>query len=129
MAQKIKPSGIPGIEDKKGVQPIKVQLRNVMFNRSTEDIEVEVVPFDQFNEDHVDFAYKYSDMLFRAPSAFRDISDASKAYAMLFVVHTKESENDPDSKISKVLGDTRACRTLLMRPEIQAALDTFFANA
>lgn len=129
MAQKINPSGIPGIEDKKGAKPIKVTLRNVMSNHATEDIEVEVMPFDQFNEDHVDFAYKYSDMLFRAPSPFSNISDASKAYVLLFVVHTKDSENDPNSKISKVLGDTRASRTLLMRPEIQAALDTFFANA
>ena len=107
-----------------------VELKNVMFgDGQKKDVSVDVVPFDPYNDDHVEFAYGYSDMLFRAPSAFKNISEAARGYVALFMVHTREQETQADSTYNMVLKDTRACRTLFNREGIMLALNDFFENA
>lgn len=131
MTKVINPDAIPGIGiDVPSVDTDKVKLSNVLFgDKQTENMEVEVIAFDPYNERHVEFAFGYSDMLFRAPSTFRNVSEASKAYVALFMVHTKEDETDETSKFRKVLGDLRACRTLFHQERITKDLDNFFGNA
>lgn len=130
MANKINPSEIPSHGIKKTIEKTKVELKNVLFgDRQSKDITVEVVPFDRYDEAHVAFAYSYSDMLFRAPSPFKSISDAAQAYVLLFMAHSEEDKANASSDINLVLGDLRACRTLFHQPDIAKALDDFFANA
>lgn len=113
-----------------GIQKRKVELKNVLFGQTgAQDITVEVVPFNRRNDDHVEFAYAYSDMLFRAPSEFENISQAARRYVAMFMVHKVEDETNPDSNLNKVLGDLRACRILFNQPETQKEFQDFFENA
>lgn len=113
-----------------GVKTRKVLLKNVVFGTDgQEDIEVEVVPFNRRNDDHVDFAFAFSDMLQRVPSEFSSISDAARRYVQLFMVHSAADETNADSKYNKVCGDLRSARILLNQPETQLELTDFFGNA
>lgn len=108
----------------------KVELKNVLYgDKQRKDITVEVMPFDPYNDEHVEFAYAYSDMLYRAPSMFKNISDVARAYVQMFMVHTKEQEAQPESNYNLVVNDLRACRTLFNREGIMLALNDFFENA
>jgi len=109
----------------------KVELLNVLVKktRTTENITVDVVPFDRFNDAHVEFAYAYSDMLYRAPSSFKTVDDTSRAYAKLFVVHEQDEEKVETSTLYKVLNDLRACRTLFNQEKITSDIVNFFENA
>lgn len=107
----------------------KVTLKNVKTADGEKDITVEIVPFNRRNDDHVDFAFGVSDMFGRMPSDFRNVSDAARRCVELFVVHTEEEANDPNSDFSLVRDDTRAARTLYSTASIQKAMSDFFANA
>ena len=108
----------------------EIELKNVLIKgKGAENITVKVVPFDRYNDKHVEFAYAYSDMLFRAPSSFTNVSEASKAYVRLFVVHTEIEEKDKESTYNKVLADLRASRSLFNQDAIMLALNDFFENA
>lgn len=111
------------------VQYEKVLLKNVNTPAGDKDITVEIVPFSKRNDDHVDFAYAVSDMFNRFPSEFRNISDAARRCVELFVVHTEEQSNDPNSDFSLVYNDTRAARTLYNTASLQKQLSDFFVNA
>ncbi len=109
----------------------EIELKNVLVkkSRTSEDLKVKVVPFDRYNDKHVEFAYAYSDMVYRAPSTFTSIDDAARAYVKLFLVHTEEDEKNEDSVYNKVARDTRACRTIFNQDVIMAELEDFFENA
>ena len=116
------------------LQPIElkeVELKNVLIKatRTTENLKVKVIPFDRYNDDHVEFAYAYSDMLYRVPSKFKTMDDASKGYVKLFVEHKFEDEKDEKSTFSKVLKDLRACRTLFNSDDVSMSFTDFFENA
>jgi len=107
-----------------------IDLKNVLVKgEGAEDITVQVVDFDRYNDAHVKFAYNYSDMLFRAPSPFSDVSEAAKEYVKKFLVHTEADEKDPKSTFSKIYNDLRACRTLFHKEKITLDLNNFFENA
>lgn len=126
----IDPNAIPGVGVAKEVKMETVELKNVLFgDNGQENITVKVVPFNRRDDDHVEFAYAYSDMLYRAPSPFKTVSDAAREYVRLFMVHTKEDEAKADSIFSRIYGDLRACRTLFHQNNIQQALNDFFENA
>ena len=131
MTKVLNPNDVPVAgKSVKKAQTDKVMLRNVLYgDRQRRDMTVEVIQFDPYNDEHVEFAYAYSDMLYRAPSAFRNVGEAARAYVQLFMVHTKENEINPDSDYNHVLNDLRACRTLFNREGIILALDSFFENA
>nr|DAL72683.1 MAG TPA: hypothetical protein [Caudoviricetes sp.] len=113
-----------------GIQKRKVELKNVLFGTTgSQDITAEVIPFNRRNDDHVEFAYAYSDMLFRAPSEFENISQAARKYVALFMVHRSEDELNPESNFNKVLRDLRACRILFNQAETQKEFQDFFENA
>lgn len=108
----------------------EIELKNVLIKgKPDEDITVKVVPFDRYNDKHVEFAYEYSDMLFRAPSAFKNVTEASRSYVQLFVSHAEADEKNENSSFSKVAKDLRACRTLFNQDDIMLALNDFFENA
>lgn len=131
IATPVDPSAIPG----SGNAPVKkvelqtILLKNVACNGIRKDIEVQVVPFNSLDDDHVEFAYNYSDMLFRAPSPFKTVSDAAKGYVALFMVHKKEDTTDTNSNYSYVMNDLRACRSLFNQDKIQQDINDFFENA
>lgn len=109
----------------------EIELKNVLVKatRSEENIKVKVVPFDRYNDKHVEFAYSYSDMLYRAPSPFKNVDDAAREYVKVFVAHTEADEKDEKTTFSKVLNDSRARRTLFNQDAIMSALSDFFENA
>lgn len=108
----------------------EVELKNVLIKgKNPENIKVKVVPFDRYNEKHVEFAYAYSDMLYRAPSTFSNVSEASKAYVRIFVAHTEADEKNKESDYNKVLSDLRAARSIFNQDAIMLALNDFFENA
>jgi len=130
MAKEINPSDIPsGKRAVKETKTEKIELKNVLFDGGQCDITVEVIPFDRYKDEHVEFAYAYSDMLFRAPSEFKNVSEASRAYVRTFMVRKKDDETDASSNFSKVVGDLRACRTMFHQPNIMQALNDFFGGA
>lgn len=130
MAKIIDPNSIPSATNVKKIVKQKITLKNVMYgNDSEKDIDVEVLPFNRRNDAHVEFAYAYSDMLFRLPSAYKDVSEISRAYVAIFMVRTKEQEQTEDSDFTLVYNDLRACRTLFNQPGIQQALNDFLGNA
>lgn len=106
-----------------------ITLKNVLIKetRTEEDVTVQIIPFDKFDDDHVEFAYAYSDMLYRAPSKFKNMDDAARGYVKTFVAY--EDENDKNSPYAKVAQDLRACRTLFNQDDIALALASFFENA
>lgn len=108
----------------------EIELKNVLVKGAAdENITVKVVPFDKYSDSHVEFAYSYSDMLYKAPSPFKNVNDAARGYVKIFVAHTEEEEKDPKSLFSKVQNDLRACRTLFNQDNIMKALNDFFENA
>lgn len=131
MAEKVNVTQIPGVGSvTKKVEKTEIALKNVLFGDGrSADINVEVVPFDCYDVKHVEFAYSYSDMLFRAPSPFKSISEAAQSYVAIFMVHKEVDKSNPESNINRVYNDLRACRTLFHQPEISQALDDFFVNA
>lgn len=114
----------------KTFQKRKVELKNVIFGTTgSQDIIVEVIPFDRRNDEHVEFAFAYSDMLMRAPSEFENISQAARKYVTLFMVHTAEDETNENSNFLKVVGDLRACRILFNNVHTQKEFSDFFGLA
>lgn len=121
---------IPSAAGAKAVQTKEVELKNVILkNGKTKDMSVKVVPFDRSNNTHVGFAFAYSDMIYRMPSDFKNVSEAAQAYCAIFMVHKTEDETNENSDFNTVLNDLRAARTLFHQPEIQKELNDFFANA
>lgn len=121
---------MPFQQGNKTVEITKIILQNVLSGQNNEeDLDVEVVSFNRRNDDHVEFAFSYSDMLLKAPSDFRNISDAARRYVDLFMVHKAEDETNPESTYNKVRGDLKACRTLFHQPKIQKDLNDFFGLA
>ena len=116
-----------------GANPVElkeIELKNVLVKGlPDENIKVRIVPFDRYNEAHVSFAYEYSDMLFKAPSPFKNINEAARGYVKIFVAHIVDEEKDEKSNFNKVLNDLRACRTLFNQDDIMIALNDFFENA
>ena len=131
IATQVDPNAIPGSANApvKERKLDKVTVKNVRANGTLKDIDVELVAFDPFNDDHVEFAYNHSDMIYRAPSPFATISDAARGYVRMFMVHTSEDEKNPNSDFNMVLNDVRACRTLFHTENVQKALADFFENA
>lgn len=126
----IKQENIPSGNKVSELKLEEVELKNVLVRGGTkEKIKVKILPFDRYNDEHVEFAYAYSDMLYRAPSEFKTVSDAARAYVRLFVAHTQEDGKNEDSDFSKVHNDLRACRTLFNQDNIMLALNDFFENA
>lgn len=112
----------------------KIELKNVLWKdaegtKHKEDVTAEVIEFDDYNDQHVEFAYAHSDMLFKAPSIFKDVSEASRAYVKIFMAHKAEDEERKDSNFNKVYNDLRACRTLFNQDSIMKKLNDFFDNA
>jgi hypothetical protein len=120
--------GIPVV---KPVELLTVELKNVLIKktRTSENLSVQVVPFDRYDDSHVEFAYAYSDMLYRAPSKFKTVDDASRGYVQTFLARKEEDLTNEDSTFNKVLHDTRACRTLFNSEVVMIALTDFFENA
>lgn len=113
----------------KNIKLEKLELRNVLTSNGDANIVVELVPFNRRNDDHVDFALAYADMLGRMPSEFRNMSDAAVRAVELFVVHKEEDANNAESDFSYVRADKRAARTVLNSMALQKALADFFENA
>jgi len=65
----------------------EVTLKNVVTPDGETSLTVKVLPFNKRNDDHVDFAFAYMDMLGRVPSKFQNVSDAAKGYVELFMAH------------------------------------------
>lgn len=108
----------------------EIEVKNVLVKgMPDETLIARVVPFDRYSDAHVEFAYAYSDMLFKAPSEFKNVNDASRAYVKLFLSHTAEDEKDEKSIFNKLAKDLRACRTLFNQDDIMLALNDFFENA
>ena len=84
------------------------------------------MPFDRYNNEHVEFGFSYADMIGRMPSEFRNLSDAARAYVRLFMVRKREDETDKNSDFNKVLGDLSSCRELIYNPKIVQELTDFF---
>jgi hypothetical protein len=126
----IDPNAIPGTGSVKKTELTRVELKNVLVGDEEQtDLSVEVVPFNRRNDQHVEFAYAYSDMLFKAPSPFKTVSDAAREYVRLFMAHAKDDESNPDSDFLKVYKDLRACRTLFHQDDVMKAMNDFFENA
>lgn len=113
----------------KEVEFIKMELKNVLTPDGERNITVQIVPFNRRNDAHVEFAFAYGDMCGRAPSEFRNMSDAAKRFAELFIVHKADDLKDANSDISCVLHDVRACRTAFLNPDVQKQLNDFFDYA
>ena len=107
----------------------KITLKNVKTETGSKDITVEVVPFNDRNDSHVEFSFGMSDMMGRLPSPYSNVSDAARAYVELFVVHKEEELHNPVSNVSLVRADLRASRCLLNDPIFQKELHDFFENA
>lgn len=108
----------------------KIILKNVLVDGDTQkDVTVELVPFSRRNDEHVDFAFGYSDMLSRVPSEFHSLTDVAVRAVELFMVHKEEDANNDKSDFYLVRNDKRAARTLLNTPSLQKALFSFFENA
>lgn len=107
----------------------KVTLKNVLTPEGEKDIEVQIVPFNRRNDDHVDFAFACADMYGHQPSEFKNVSEASRRFVSLFMVHKDEDTSNPNSDYACVLSDLRACRTLYHTPSFQKQLQDFFVNA
>lgn len=118
------------MSDTKKIAFESIELKKVLVKGlEPKTITVEVVPFDPYNDEHVEFSYAYSDMLYRMPSAFKDVSEASRTYVKKFMVHTGEDEDNAESDFNRVYNDLRACRVLFHKETISKALNDFFANA
>lgn len=128
MTKVIDSSAIPTAKSAKEVKLEKVELKNVLFDGGQEDLTVEVMPFDRYDEKHTEFAYAYSDMLCKIQSELTSVSEASRAYVCIFMVHTIEDKKNRTSSFNKVLGDLRACRSLFHQPEVLKSLNDFFEN-
>ena len=107
----------------------KITLKNVLTNDGVKDFTVEIVPFNRRNDDHVDFALSYIDMLGRMPSQFRTITDAAVRAVELFMVHKENDTAENTAIYEAVRSDKRAARELFNTPSIQKALNDFFENA
>jgi hypothetical protein len=108
----------------------EIEVKNVLVRgKEPETLRVKVVPFDRYNDKHVEFAYAYSDMLYRAPSVFKNVSDVSRGYVQIFVSHTDADAKEAGTAFSKVANDLRSCRTLFNQDDIMSALSDFFENA
>lgn len=108
----------------------KITLKNVAVNDNEEkDFIVELVPFNRRNDEHVDFAFAYSDMLARLPSVFGSITDVAVRAVEIFMVHKEDEAMDVNSVYYAVHNDKRAARTLLHTPSLQKAIADFFENA
>lgn len=120
---------IPGSDVTPELNIRKIELKNVVRGVEDTDIIVEVMPFNHRNNEHVEFAFNYSDMLCNAPSPFKDVNDASRRYVELFMVHKADDATIPMSNFSCVYNDLRAARTLFHDLTFQAELGRFFENA
>lgn len=107
----------------------KVELRNVLTPSGERNITVEIVPFNRRNDEHVDFAFAVADMYGRMPSVFSNASEAARRFVELFVVHKADDLKDPESDISCVLNDVRACRIAFFNTKSQQEFNDFFGNA
>jgi len=107
----------------------KVELKRVITPDGEQDLTVEVVPFNRRNDDHVDFAFAYMDMLGRVPSKFANVSEAARGYVDLFMAHKEEDAVDANSSFACVRKDVRASRVLFHQPKAQKELQDFFGNA
>lgn len=108
----------------------KIELKNVLTeDGSQKNITVEVVPFDRRKDEHVEFAFAYSDMLSRMPSVFSTMTDAAVRAVELFMVHKEADEKTPTSDFYLVHADKRAARTLLNNSSLTKELFDFFENA
>ena len=109
----------------------KITLKNVAMSDGTEqNLTVEVVPFNRRNDDHVDFALAYSDMLAKLPSPFKTVTDAAVRAVELFMVHKEEDANDINSPYYAVHADKRAARILFNTSStLQKSIFDFFENA
>lgn len=129
MANVINPNAIPTADSvRTEVEFDEVVIPNVIDGDSERDITVQVIPFNRRDDSHVEFAYAFSDMLYRAPSRFRDISEAARSYVTLFMRHTKEESNSAGSDFNLIMNDLRACRILFNHPKIQKDLNDFFGG-
>ena len=106
-----------------------IVLKNVLTPEGERDITADVVPFSRRNDAHVDFAYAYADMMGRMPSRFGNLTDVSRGYVELFMVHKEDDAKNSESDYSCVLSDVRACRTLFHQEDAQKSFHGFFANA
>lgn len=129
MAEIVEAGAIPGGSKTKVVKTQKIELKNVLSNEASSDITVEVVPFDRYNDDHVEFAFNYQDMLLKVPSPFMTVSDASRGYVDTFMVHNSDDAKNENSDYRKVRGDLRAARTLMHQEGFMNAVHDFFTNA
>lgn len=107
----------------------KVEIKGVICPVGERDITVEVIPFNRRNDEHVEFAYSYSDMLYRVPSDFKNVSEAARKYAAMFIAYKEEDLTNPESDYNTICADTRACRTLFYKENFQKALQGFFEIA
>lgn len=107
----------------------EVTIKRVLTPKDERDIVVKLVPFDRRNDEHVDFALAFSDMLGGMPSTFKNITDVSIRAVELFMAHTEEDTKNEDSDYSCVHADKRAARLLFNDSFIQKGLNDFFELA
>lgn len=108
----------------------KMTLKNVLCEDGTQkNVTVEIVPFNRRNDEHVDFAFAYSDMLGGLPSPFKSMSDVAVRAVELFMVHKEDDAFNTSSDYFIVRKDKRAARTLFGNPILQKAVFDFFENA
>lgn len=107
----------------------EVSLKNVLTPDGERDIVAKVVPFSRRNEDHVQFAFDFADMLGGSPSRFKNQSEAARGYVETFMSRTVGEESDPSSDYSCVYSDLRAARVLFFQSETRKEFDDFFVNA
>lgn len=112
----------------KTVETLKVELKNVLTPDSKRDIEVELIAFSRRDDEHVEFALAYADMLGGMPSRFRNPTDAALDLVRVFMAHKEDDANDPNSDYSCVYNDKLAARVLLNNIKVQKQINDFFAN-
>lgn len=108
------------------------ELKNVLVpaTRTKEDIKVKVLPFDEFNEKHTAFAFRYLEVENARGAERADaVTDLAREFVETFVVHSGADIDNPASNFNKVCGDVRACRTLLGDAKFRDGLLAFFINA
>lgn len=113
----------------KKIETTKVELKKVLCGDVEKDLTIEIVPFNRRNDDHVDFALAVADFYGRMPSNFQSITDAAQRCVELFVKHTGEQADDPNSDYSYVHADKRASRIIFNNPAIQKAIADFLTLA
>lgn len=107
----------------------EVTLKRVLYGEDgMMDVPAKFTKFNERDDTHVIFAYAYADLMSGVPSPLKDLMSASQEYVRIFMARTETEEKDGESAYSRVLAHLPSCRRAFLRPEVQKALNDFFAS-